>query len=146
VTESDAITTAHHVSAAAALRAISAAVDRAEDLGAPATVAVVDADGRLKAMVRMDGAPVIGLDLARRKAFTCLALGGTDTGVMADAIAKNAHLLAALTSLPDIALLAGGVPLRVGAKVVGAVGISAPNSGTDLDIAAAATAAVGNSS
>lgn len=136
-------TTIPTVSATAAQAVLAAASTTAAELDAPSTIVVVDAHGLLKAMIRMDGAPLIGVDLARQKAYTCVAMGGRDTAQLAQAIAGNAQVLAALTSLPDVAVLSGGAPLLVDEVLVGAVGVSAPSGGADIKIAEAAVASFG---
>ena len=126
------------ITAAGAQRVIVAAAEKAAELQAPSTVAVVDAQGILKALLRMDGSPLIGVDLARQKAYTVVAMGGVSTGRLAAGISGNPSVLAALTSLPDVAVLAGGLPLVLDGVVVGAVGVSAPTGGMDVAVAEAA--------
>ena len=52
------------VSADLARRVIARAVEHAEGLGKGFTIAVVDESGVLKAMHRMDGAPLISVQIA----------------------------------------------------------------------------------
>jgi len=133
------------VSAEGAQRVLAASVAQAHRSDAVATVAVVDAQGHLKAYLRMDGAALIGVELSRQKAWTAVAMGGADTGALATGVSGNAQLLAALTTLPGVALLAGGVPLQVDGVVVGAVGVSGPSGGLDTEIANAGALALGTS-
>jgi uncharacterized protein GlcG (DUF336 family) len=126
------------ITAVGAQRVMVAAAEKAAELQAPSTVAVVDAQGILKALLRMDGSPLIGVDLARQKAYTVVAMGGVSTGRLAAGISGNPSVLAALTSLPDVAVLAGGLPLVLDGVVVGAVGVSAPTGGMDVAVAEAA--------
>jgi uncharacterized protein GlcG (DUF336 family) len=55
------------VSADLARRVIARAVEHAERLGKGFTIAVVDESGVLKAMQRMDGAPLISVQIARTR-------------------------------------------------------------------------------
>src|SRR5918997_5272631 len=56
-----------------ARRVIDAAARRAEEIGQPMDIAVVDAGGNLKAHVRMDGAFVGSITISINKAYTAIA-------------------------------------------------------------------------
>lgn len=58
---------------ALARRVTDAAGEAALGLGIPVSIAVVDDGGNLKTFVRMDGAELAGVDLARDKAYTAVA-------------------------------------------------------------------------
>ena len=118
------------------------ATETALELNAPASIAIVDSVGLLKAMIRMDNAPLIGIDLARRKAYTCVAMGGRSTADMAKAIADDPVMLAVTTSLPDLAVLGGGSAILVDGTVVGAIGVSSPTGRQDLLISETAISRV----
>lgn len=130
-----------NISAEGAQAAIAAAAAKANEVGHPATIAIVDTSGILKAYLRMDGAPLLGTEVAELKARTAIAMGGADTGQMGERLGQNAGLLARLAPLPGLALLPGGMPIRVEGALVGAVGVSSPSGGSDEAIAAAAVAA-----
>ena len=53
-----------------AQRMISGSQDKARELGIAVSTAIVDADGRLFAFGRMDGAHWISIDVSQAKAFT----------------------------------------------------------------------------
>ena len=53
-----------------ARRVIDAAIARAEEIGQPQDIAVVDAGGNLKAHVRMDTANIGSIHIAINKAYT----------------------------------------------------------------------------
>ena len=142
MSESAVVTQRATISAGGARRALDAGVAKAQELEAPSVVAVVDAAGILVTMVRMDGAPLIGADLAARKAHTSIMLGGADTGKVADMVNKDPGRAAALSSVPGISMLAGGVPIVVDELVVGAVAVSSSKGSVDGEIAAAAAAAL----
>jgi len=127
---------------AGAQRVITTGVEMATREACPAVVAVVDINGTLKALLRMDGSPQIGADLAKRKAYTAVAMGGADLAKVAERIKDNPALAATLSSVPGTSILPGGVPLTVGGTLVGAVGVSATNSALDHTIAEAAAAAL----
>jgi hypothetical protein len=56
-----------------AKRVISAAEEKAEEIGQPMDIAVVDAGGNLKAHVRMDGAFIGSINISINKAYTAIA-------------------------------------------------------------------------
>ena len=56
-----------------ARRVIDAAVRKAQEIGQPMDIAVVDAGGNLKAHVRMDGAFVGSITISINKAYTAIA-------------------------------------------------------------------------
>src|SRR5918993_3031473 len=56
-----------------ARRVIDAAARKAEEIGQPMDIAVVDAGGNLKAHVRMDGAFVGSITISINKAYTAIA-------------------------------------------------------------------------
>jgi uncharacterized protein GlcG (DUF336 family) len=77
--------------------------------------------------MRDDGSGPHTTDTSRRKAYTALAFR-SKTADLASLIADNARP-AALKDISDVLILNGGLPIRSGAEVIGAVGVSgAPNS------------------
>lgn len=130
------------ISDAGAQRVLQTGVEKAIREACPAVVAVVDLNGTLKALLRMDGSPHIGADLARRKAYTAVALGGADLAKVAERLKDNPALAAALSSVPEISILPGAMPLMVGGALVGAVGVSSTNSALEHTIAEVAAAAL----
>jgi len=127
-------------------RAVLAAAERrAEELGAPMDIAVVDDGGQLLVFERMDGAKPssIGIALVKaqaaalRRAPTGPAMSGDQANLpiaLGLAIASPAH------QIP----IRGGVPLVVDGQVAGAVGASGGTEDQDLDAARAGAAALAN--
>jgi uncharacterized protein GlcG (DUF336 family) len=136
------VSKAETISVHAALRAVSAAQRQAEELGAEVCIVVVDGGGNLKALARMDGAPFLSFELARRKARTAAGLGVVTQDFTA-AVSGNQALVAALSSHPDIALLPGGIPVIDDGAIIGAIGVAGSASGEDQPIAQAAVASLG---
>ncbi len=99
------------------------------------TAVVVDADGVRQAVLRGDRAGSHTLDSANDKAYTAASFK-TDTGALAER-AKTVQGFAALfTQLPHLILFGGGVVIKVGDEVVGAIG-AAGAPGANLDEACA---------
>ena len=121
----------------AALRVLRAGIEKAEGMGTPQCIAVVDPAGHLLAFVRMDGAKFLSVRTAQRKARTA-ANRRTATGGI-----EPAHAIElALVSGGNVTNLRGGLPIEVDGHVVGAVGVSSGRSQQDLEVAQAAVAAI----
>jgi uncharacterized protein GlcG (DUF336 family) len=117
------------------------AVAKATELGVTENVAIVDDSGNLKAFRRMDGAPIVCIEIAERKAYT--ALFGVSTQELFDFIQSDSSLLAGMPTLPRMAAWGGGFPIKVDGEIVGAIGVSgAPTVQNDVDCARAALALV----
>jgi glc operon protein GlcG len=124
------------ISEAGAQQVLRTAEQEAERLHAPCAIAVVDASGTLVAFVKMDGVRSGSPDLAIGKARTSALLerpsAETENNV------DNGRLAFVTTGLMT---LRGGVPLKAGDAVVGAVGVASLNKDNDVAIAQAAAAA-----
>jgi uncharacterized protein GlcG (DUF336 family) len=129
------------VSLAAADRVIDAARRRADRVGVPMNVAVVDAGGNLVAFARMDGAWLGSIAIAKNKAYTARAFD-MSTKALAELSRPGAPAfgLADGTDRP-VAIFPGGVPLLADGVVVGAVGVSGGKPDQDHDVAEAGAAA-----
>ena len=69
-----------------ALDLIAAARAKANAIGVPMVIAVVDAGGNLVAQLRMDDALLVSIDISRNKAYTAVALKlPTQTGAFSSA-------------------------------------------------------------
>ena len=118
-----------------------AAVGKARELGVSENVAILDDGGNLKAFSRMDGAPIVCIEMAQNKAYT--ALLGVSTQEFFDFIQGDPSLLAGIPTLARMAAWGGGFPIKVNGEVVGAIGLSgAPAVQNDVDCARAALALV----
>ena len=100
-------------------------------------IAVVDDGGHLIYLQRMDGTQTGSIDVAIGKAQTAMAFK-RPTKVFDD-LAKTRP---SIVSLGHATLLEGGVPIKVGDQVVGAIGVSGVTSQQDAQIAEAGVAAL----
>lgn len=101
------------------------------------TAAVVDRAGQLRALHRADNAGPHTIAAAQAKAFTS-ASARNSTLAMMDAAQKN-PAAANLVHIPGFLLLGGGVPVKVGNEVIGAIGVGgAPGGHLDEQCAVAA--------
>ena len=101
------------------------------------TAAVVDRAGQLRALHRADGAGPHTLGAAQAKAFTSASARNTTLAMMEGAQKNPAA--ANLVHIPGFLLLGGGVPVKVGNEVIGAVGVGGAPGG-HLDEQCAVTA------
>lgn len=126
------VLTTHRLSAALVNEAVGAAVASCAKQGYSETVVLLDSDGVRQAELRGDGAGIHTLDSANDKAYTSLTFR-TDTGTLM----QRAQALGPLTSrLPHLLLFQGGLVIKLGDEVVGAIG-AAGAPGGELDEACA---------
>jgi hypothetical protein len=62
----------HSISSELAQKMVGAAVAKARELGVSENVAILDDGGNLMAFSRMDGAPILSIEMAQNKAYTAL--------------------------------------------------------------------------
>jgi uncharacterized protein GlcG (DUF336 family) len=119
----------------------SATVAACSAAGHNVTAAVVDRAGQLRALQRADNAGPHTVAAAEAKAFTS-ASARNHTLAMMEAAQKN-PAAANLVHIPGFLLLGGGVPVRAGNDVIGAVGVGgAPGGHLDEQCAVAGIAKV----
>ena len=124
-----------------ARKMVDAAVAKAKEIGVSENVAILDDGGNLKAFSRMDGAPLLSIEIAQNKAYT--ALFGVSTQDFFNFIQGDPSLLAGIPTLSRVAAYGGGFPIKVNGEIVGAIGLSgAPTVQDDVDCAKAALALV----
>src|ERR1700730_1954572 len=129
------------ISSELAQRMVEAALVKASAIGVPENVAILDDGGNLKAFRRMDGAPILSIEIAQHKAYT--ALFGVPTQDFFDFTQSDPSLLSGIPTLARVAAYGGGFPTQVDGEVVGAIGVSgAPTVQNDIDCARAALALV----
>jgi glc operon protein GlcG len=110
----------------------SAALDHARSKSAPgAAIAVVDASGTLVYLERLDGTFLNASEISVGK-----------TRVFEDLVNKGRYAMLDVPAVAPFTPLQGGVPIMVGGKVVGAIGVSgAASAAQDDEIASAGAAA-----
>src|SRR5438309_5617588 len=120
-----------------ARRVIAAAEKQAQEIGQPMNIAVVDSGGNLVGHVRMDGAWIGSIDISINKAFTARAFD-IETAQLAKNSQPGQQFFAIHGSNNGrVMIFAGGVPLRRGGAVVGAIGVSGGDGNQDQKIATA---------
>ena len=117
---------------ALAVKAATKAIATCATNGYPVSAVVVDASGVIKLQAKGDHSTILTTTSAFRKAYTVVTFGPIfrfdASSAFAALVAKNPNG-AALATLPDIAPLAGGVAIKAGDEVVGALGVSGSPGG-----------------
>ena len=120
-----------------ARRVIAAAEKKAEEIGQPMNIAVADVGGNLVAHVRMDGAWLGSVDISIKKAWTSRAFDITTKDLAEHS--QSGGQFSGINASNDgkVMIFAGGIPLKQGGKVVGAIGVSGGSGEQDHQVAEA---------
>ena len=117
-------------------RMIEAGIRRANEVGVPMVLSVVDAGGHVMETRRMDDALVVSIALAPHKAYTAATVR-MPTQDLARVSQPGESLYGIDVNIPNLTLVGGGLPLRQDGRVVGAVGVSGGSVEQDVDVAQA---------
>jgi uncharacterized protein GlcG (DUF336 family) len=135
--QAEVVRTERNMSLELANQIAAVGVAACQEKGYAVAVTVVDRDGSVRAVQRADNAGPHTLDSSRAKAYTS-ASAKNSTLAMMEAAQKN-PAAANLVYMPGFLLLGGGVPIKAGNEVIGAVGIGgAPGGHLDEQCALAA--------
>src|SRR6204780_484511 len=129
------------VTLADAKRVIAAAEIKAAEIGQPMNIAVVDAGGNLVAHVRMDKAWIGSVDISIKKAWTSRAFDIATKDLAEHSQSGNQFFGIHASNDGRVMIFAGGIPLKRGAEVVGAIGVSGGSGAQDQAVAEAGAAA-----
>ena len=124
-----------------ARRIIAAAEKKAEELGQPMNVAVVDEGCNLIAFERMANAWLGSIDIAQKKAWTSRAFDITTKDLGANSQPGDQFFGINTSNDGKVMIFAGGLPLKKDGKVVGAIGVSGGSGAQDQEVAEAGAAA-----
>lgn len=125
------------LTAAAAQSVVDAASAKAESIGVPQCIAVVDPAGDLLAFLRMDGAKPMSIATAQSKAVTAARTRGNS-----GPLPEHLGLSVALASGGVFTELRGGRIIEIGGHIVGAVGVGSGSPDQDEAVADAGVSAV----
>jgi uncharacterized protein GlcG (DUF336 family) len=121
-----------------ALELIAAARKKAESIGVPMVIVVVDAGGNPIAFQRMDDALLASISIAANKAYTAVAVK-IPTHELAGAAQPGGPLFGINTTDGGrIVIFGGGFPLKRGDVIVGGIGVSGGSVEEDMACATAA--------
>ena len=123
---------------AAVMEMLSASILKAEEIGQPQCIVIVDASGEPLGEIRMSGAKYLSRKSARAKARTSASIGAASA-----AIPESVRPLIALATDGEVTGLGGGLPIRLKGILVGGIGVGSGSPDQDLAVAEAALAAIG---
>jgi uncharacterized protein GlcG (DUF336 family) len=118
-----------------ARRVIDGAARKAEEIGQPMDIAVVDAGGNLKAHVRMDGAFVGSITISINKAYTAIAFQQQTAHLQDDTRPGGPIFGLSDAHGGRLVVFPGGIPLVREGEIVGAIGVSTGTVEQDQEVA-----------
>jgi uncharacterized protein GlcG (DUF336 family) len=130
------------ITADAARAVVGAALDHGAAQGCPIVAAVVDSTGTLVAFLRAAGAPFPSSQIAQDKAYTAAAFRMPSHHVHG-LVSGNPALREGFIGRDRIAMFGGGLPVRIGGVMIGAVGVSGGSEEFDLACARVGLQAIG---
>jgi uncharacterized protein GlcG (DUF336 family) len=133
--------TAETITLAEAKRVIEAAERKAEEIGCPMDIAVVDAGGNLKSHVRMDGAFVGSITISINKAYTAIAFQQETANLQEPTRPEGPIFGLSDAHGGRLVVFPGGIPLVRDGVIVGAIGVSTGTVEQDQEVAEAGVAA-----
>lgn len=129
-----------------AMKIVQKTLEKGTELGLnPLTIAVVDDGGNLKAFARADGpGAALRPQIATGKAFGAVGMGISSRAI-AERVVERPHFGVALVGASEGRLVPvpGGVLIKDGGEIIGAIGVSGDSSDNDEAAAAAGIEAAG---
>jgi len=130
------------ITLADARRIIAAAEKKAEEIGQPMNIAVVDSGGNLVSHVRMDKSWIGSIDISQNKAWTARAFDIATKDLAAHSQSGDQFFGIHASNHGRVMIFAGGIPLKRGGQVVGGIGVSGGSGEQDQTVAEAGAAAL----
>lgn len=122
---------------------IDAAIKHAKKIGNRCSIAVVDDRGWLVALYKMDGALTPTVDIARDKAWTAAVFKTASSEISKFGDASKPNFGLNTTNWNDrLTTIAGGLPIKDGSEIIGAIGISGGTPEEDVAVCQVAVAAL----
>ena len=122
-----------NVSMAMSMAVMQGALDQCTKDGYKVSVVIVDKGGNVAASVRGDGTGPHTMEFARMKAYTARTRNQTSLQTM-KLLEDPAN--AFIRQIPNVVGVGGGVPIRAGTEVIGAVGVSGAPGGEKDEVCA----------
>jgi glc operon protein GlcG len=123
---------------AALLAMLQASADKAQVMGQPQCIVIVDPSAVDLAVLRMAGSRVLSMRSARAKAQTAAS-----TGKPSGALPEAVRLTIAVATDGTMTGLPGGLPIWRNGVLLGGIGIGSGTGDQDVEVALAALAAIG---
>ena len=125
------------ITLADARRVIAAAEKKAQEIGQPMNIAVVDEGGNLVAHVRMDRAWMGSVDISINKAWTARAFDIATKDLAEHSQSGGQFFGIHVSNHGRVMIFAGGIPLKRGGQVVAGIGVSGGTGKQDQTVAEA---------
>jgi len=122
-----------NISMAMALAIIQGTLEQCTKDGYKVSVTIVDKAGNVAAQIRGDGTNPHTMEFGRLKAYTARTRGQTSLEFM-KLVADPAN--AYLKQIPNTVAVGGGVPIKAGNEVIGAIGVSGAPGGEKDEVCA----------
>lgn len=113
-----------------ALAVLQAGIAKAEALGVPQNITVVDESGNMLAFIRMDGAKLLSGETSKAKAITAASHRQPTSRLDPDL-----ELKLAIAAGGRLTNLEGGLPIVIDGVCVGAVGVGSGTGAQDIEVA-----------
>lgn len=129
-----------------ARHAIDSAMSFARECNLRLSFAVVDAGGHIVAAARMDGAAFVTTEVARGKAYGCIATGGQSGRQLRDRYIENPNIWGNLSSLgynTPLLPAIGSFPIWRDGQLIGAMGASGGSAELDEEAVTRAIRTIG---
>lgn len=124
-----------NISMGLAMAIMQGTIDQCTKDGYKVSVTIVDKAGNVAAQIRGDGTNPHTMEFSRLKAYTSRTRGQTSLEFMKlTADPANAYL----KQIPNVVAVGGGVPIKAGNEVIGAVGVSGAPGGEKDEVCAVA--------
>jgi len=120
-----------------AQKMLAAGIAKATEMKVPQCISIVDSGGHLLAFARMDGAFAMSLPTSLMKAKTAASYAEPTGNLLA-----GIDIKLAIATQGERINLPGGLPVIVGGRVVGAIGVGSGTGEQDRQVAAAALKAI----
>ena len=127
--------TVKRLSAADARTMIEGAKKKADEIGVPMCIAIMDEGANLMAFERMDGGKVTSTIVAQEKAYT--AAGARKATHDYNAACVPGNLVFGIHTTNGMSVVGGGLPVMVEGECVGGIGVSSGTPNQDMDVAQA---------
>ncbi|MCK9275598.1 MAG: heme-binding protein [Syntrophales bacterium] len=129
-----------------AKKVIKAAVDKAGEMKKPCSIAIVDKKGFLVALHRMDNALIPTVDIARDKAWTAATFKMPSSEIIKFGDPSIPGFGFNTQNWNDrLTVIPGGIPIKNGDDVIGAIGVSGGTPEEDVIVCEAAIMAAAGS-
>jgi uncharacterized protein GlcG (DUF336 family) len=142
MTEVRRTSTVSTITAEFAQELVGHAVRVATGNGKPMVITVCDREGTIKAFLRMDGAPLLSVQISQDKAYTAVAFG-MPTDQWHEFIKDDEPLKIGIPHTPRLVVFGGGYPIVVDGELIGGIGTSGGHYNDDMAVAQGALRAAG---